>query len=149
MKLGLLIALTPDRRSVGRVLSPLLPLNEAIDAVKRAIQAGKAPDARFPVLQAVSIGSVAREHRFRPAPEEVAAFEDGSIREATVEDLAAALELAEARAEAAAARIKELQDQLAEQNAQLGAARAETSDEEQTPQQEDAPKSAKPAKAAK
>lgn len=112
MKLGLLIALTPDRRSVGRVLSPLLPLSEVVGAVKKAIAANKAPDARFPVLQAVSIGSVVREHRFRPTAEEIAAYTDGSIRDATVEDLHAALELAEARAGESLKLIEELNEAL-------------------------------------
>ena len=64
MKLAIVIALAPDRRS-GRVLSDLLPADKAIDQVKKAIIGNQCPDARFPILQAIKLDSKFREHRFR------------------------------------------------------------------------------------
>ena len=72
MKLAIVIALAPDRRS-GRVLSNILPADKAIDQVKKAIIGNQCPDARFPILQAVKLDGKFREHRFRVLPGDVAA----------------------------------------------------------------------------
>ena len=102
MKLAVLLGLALDRRS-GRVLeSELLPADQAIRSVKEAITAGVAPDPRFPLLMAVAIGGgVLRQHRFDATAEDLAPFEDGTIRDATAEDLAVALEQAEGATDAA------------------------------------------------
>lgn len=71
MKLALIIALSPDRRS-GRVLSDILPADQAIDKVKRAITDGACPDARFPIIRAISLDAKLREHRFRVTAEDIA-----------------------------------------------------------------------------
>jgi len=70
MKLALVIALAPDRRS-GRVLSGILPADAAISQVKQAITADECPDASFPILQAVATDSLLREHRFKVTTEDV------------------------------------------------------------------------------
>jgi hypothetical protein len=70
MRLALVIALAPDRRS-GRVLSGLIPADQAISQVKQGINENECPDARFPVLQAVAVDSCLREHRFRVTQAEI------------------------------------------------------------------------------
>ena len=75
MKLAIVIALAPDRRS-GRVLSDILPADKAVDQVKLAITRKQCPDARFPIIQALKLDSKIREHRFRVLPEDVATVED-------------------------------------------------------------------------
>lgn len=72
MKLAVILALAPDRRS-GRVVSGLLPADQAMAQVKQAINAGGSPDvtAEFSTLAAVDVGSILRQHRFTiaaPAP---------------------------------------------------------------------------------
>ena len=114
MKLATIIGLTPDRRS-GRVLSGIVPADEAVALVKLAINKDRAPDPRFPVLVAVALTSTLREHRFKPTAQEIAAFQeeagdDGVVRNATADDLAAALEQCEARLAAAEAAAKAAQD---------------------------------------
>jgi len=84
MKLALVIALAPDRRS-GRVLSGLIPADQAISQVKQAINENACPDARFPVLQAVAVDSRLREHRFNPTAAEIAEARDIVVKP---EDLA-------------------------------------------------------------
>ena len=74
MRLGILLALSRDRRS-GRVLSrELQPLNEVVAIVKKAIADNACPDPRFPILAAVSVESIARDHTFRVTAEDVAKF---------------------------------------------------------------------------
>lgn len=109
MKLAILAGLAPDRRS-GQVLSAgLLPADQAIRTVKDCINEGRPPNPRFPILIAVAIGgSVLREARFNVDPAELAAWNDGTIREATTDDLAGALEEAERKLDAAAAANAEL-----------------------------------------
>lgn len=75
MRLALVIALTPDRRS-GRVLSGLIPADQAISQVKQAINENACPDARFPVLRAVAVDSCLREHRFSPTAVDIAESQD-------------------------------------------------------------------------
>ena len=70
MKLALVIALAPDRRS-GRVLSNILPADKAVNQVKLAITSNQCPDASYPILQAVKISDKLREHRFRVNPGDV------------------------------------------------------------------------------
>ncbi len=63
MRLALIIALAPDRRS-GRVLSDILPADKAVTEVKQAIVRNEAlPD--FPIIAAVALDSTLREHRFK------------------------------------------------------------------------------------
>lgn len=109
MKLAILAGLAPDRRS-GQVLSAgLLPADQAIRTVKDCINEGRPPNPRFPILIAVAIGgSVLREARFNVDPAELAAWKDGTIREATTDDLAGALEEAERKLDAASAANAEL-----------------------------------------
>lgn len=71
MKLALLIAFAPDRRS-GRVLGDVVPADKAIATVKAAIAAGTCPDARFPNLAAVSLSDILRQHRFQVSAADVA-----------------------------------------------------------------------------
>lgn len=71
MKLALIIALSPDRRS-GRVLSDILPADQAIDKVKRVITDNECPDARFPIIRAISLDAKLREHRFRVTAADIA-----------------------------------------------------------------------------
>lgn len=71
MKFALVLALAPDRQS-GRVLGDLVTADDAVKAVKAAINTGRAPDARFPQLVAVGINDVLRQHRFNVTAEQVA-----------------------------------------------------------------------------
>lgn len=73
MRLALLIALAPDRRS-GRVLSDLMPADQALAKVKQAIITDDCPDADFPILQAVAVDAKLREHRFTLTPAQIAVF---------------------------------------------------------------------------
>lgn len=70
MKFAVILALSPDRRN-GRVLSGVLTADQAISQVKQAIGTGKAPDARFPNLQAVALTEVLRQHRFQVTQSEI------------------------------------------------------------------------------
>jgi hypothetical protein len=63
MRLALVIALAPDRRS-GRVLSDILPADQAVAAVKAAIDANRMLEG-FPNLEAVALDSCLRRHRFK------------------------------------------------------------------------------------
>lgn len=78
MKLAIVIALASDRRS-GRVLTNVMPSDKAITLVKAALTDGECPDARFPILRAISIDSSLREHRFRVTPQEIADAEDDDV----------------------------------------------------------------------
>lgn len=71
MRLALILALTPDRRS-GRALSGIIPADEAVAGVKRLIASGGTPDALHPIVQAVSLNTVLREHRCQPSAQQVA-----------------------------------------------------------------------------
>ncbi len=71
MRLALLIALSADRRT-AMVLSDTVPADQAIKAVKQMIETGEAPDARYPIVAAVALDHVLREHRFKPTAEEIA-----------------------------------------------------------------------------
>jgi len=73
MRLALLIALAPDRRS-GRVLSDLMPADQALAKVKQAIVSNDCPNADFPILQAVAVDAKLREHRFTPSLAEIGIF---------------------------------------------------------------------------
>jgi hypothetical protein len=75
MKLALVIALAPDRRS-GRVMTEVLASDKAIAFVKNALASGECPDARYPILRAISIDSHFREHRFRVSAQDVTDAED-------------------------------------------------------------------------
>jgi len=75
MRHALLIGLTRDRRTAGRVFGSILPADQAIKHIKDAIARNFCPDPRFPVVQAVALDSIMREHVFRPTAEEVAAFQ--------------------------------------------------------------------------
>lgn len=70
MKFAVILALSTDRRS-GRLLSGVLIADQAISQVKQSISAGKAPDARFPNLQAVALTEVLRQHRFQVTQAEI------------------------------------------------------------------------------
>lgn len=102
MRLAIILSLALDRRS-GRVHgADLLPADEAVTKVKQLITSGKPLDPRFPIVEAVAFSTL-REHRFNVDPAELAAWKDGTIREATKDDLAGALEEAERKLDAAAA----------------------------------------------
>lgn len=125
MKLALVLALAPDRRS-GRVLSGLMPAHDAIAIVKTAINSGNAAfsadapvilDPHYPILLAIPISSVLREHRFSPTAEQLANWQDGTIREATADDLAGALEESETKLEDAAQIIKDLNQGMLDEKA--------------------------------
>lgn len=75
MKLALVVAFAPDRRS-GRVLGNVVPADEAVKTVKEAISAESIPDARYPILAAVALTEVLRDHRFKPTPEAIKMAED-------------------------------------------------------------------------
>jgi hypothetical protein len=63
MRLALIVALASDRRS-GRVLSDILPADQAVTEVKQAIGRNEVlPD--YPILAAVALDSTLREHRFK------------------------------------------------------------------------------------
>lgn len=72
MRLALIVALAPDRRS-GRVLSDLMTADQAIGKVKQAITSGECPDVDLPILVAVGIDTKLREHRFVPSAVQIAA----------------------------------------------------------------------------
>lgn len=63
MRLALIIALAPDRRS-GRVLSDILPADQAVTEVKQAIVRNEALPG-YPIIAAVALDSTLREHRFK------------------------------------------------------------------------------------
>lgn len=71
MKYAVLFALSTDR-SRGRLLSGVLTADQAISQVKQAIKTGKAPDARYPNVQAVALTDVLRHHRFQVTAAEIA-----------------------------------------------------------------------------
>ncbi len=123
MRLATIISLAPDRRS-GRVQGgDLLPADEAVTKVKQLITSGKPLDPRFPIVAAVAFSTL-REHRFAVDAAELAAWKDGTVREATTDDLAAALKEAEARlteAESAAKTAVEANESLKADNAALQA----------------------------
>jgi hypothetical protein len=138
MRLALIIALTPDRRTIGRVLSPLLTATDAMSQLKEAVTSGRCPDPRFPIVQAVALDSVIKEHRFRPTTGDIAQAIDAANRAAApaqddelqkqIADLASKLEdankgLSQAdeliatkgtELQTANTRIAELESQLAE-----------------------------------
>ena len=86
MRLAIIIALTLDRRTVGRVLSPLLSATEAMAQLKAAVTSGHCPDARFPIVQAVALDSVIKEHRFRPTSGDIAQAIDAANQAAAADD---------------------------------------------------------------
>lgn len=141
MKHGIVIGLAPDRRS-GRVLGCLVSADEAIRFVKDAITENRCPDARFPILVAVSTSSVLRQHRFTVSAAQVKGAEEhfgavaipaaesieegatgGAVellkndigqRDAAIEAHVAEIESCKAEVIKRDSRIKELEGQLAE-----------------------------------
>lgn len=63
MRLAIVVALAPDRRS-GQVLSGIMPADQAIAKVKEAITANVAASG-FPNLGAFALDSCLRSHRFK------------------------------------------------------------------------------------
>lgn len=142
MRLALVIALAPDRRS-GRVLSGILPADKAVEQVKEAIVANAMHEG-FPNLEAVALDSCLRRHRFKP--DAVLIAEDASasapaaelitvelgegegkvlLNVTTAEEAAFVRQLAESAA-GAEKRIQELMERLVTLESELKQAQSRT-----------------------
>ncbi len=117
MRLGILLLLSRDRRSASRVLGEVRPVNEVVTSAKALITKNECPDPRFPVLQAVSLDNIQREHVFHLTPaQEAAAKEISDVRAGDeLNAVIAANEAMAQQAETDAATIKDLETRLTEQ----------------------------------